>query len=239
MLKRVFRLTIVQWMLGQMLAAYFRLLRMTTRFTYDPPDANRRLANGAPQILAIWHGQNFMVPLGKWPDAKVSVLITRHEDGEIIAVSSKAFGIKPIRASGGVKATSAKRGGVAGLKAMIDALARGESVVMTPDAPKLARVAGDGVIALARLSGAPIYPVCVATKFRIDLQNWDRTSVGLPFGRGAFVVGEPIRIPRDAEPHEIEEFRKTVERELDAVHDRAYALLGETDPGRELRSNRS
>lgn len=238
MFKRMFRLKVVQWTLGQMLAAYFRLLKATTRFVFDPPEAHAIFAEGAPQILAIWHGQNFMMPLSKWPNAKVSVLITRHGDGEIVAVSAKAYGLNPIRASGGVKATSSKRGGVAGLKAMIDALARGESVVMTPDAPKLARVAGNGIVALARLSGAPIYPVCVATKFRIDLKNWDRTSIGLPFGRGAIVVGESIRIARDSGPDEVELIRQTVERALDAVHDHAYALLGEIDPGRELRSNR-
>ena len=221
-----------------MLAAYFRLMKVSTRFVFDPPDAMDRLSKGSPLILTMWHGQNFLIPLAKWPDANVSVLITRHTDGEIIAASSRAFGVRPIRASGGVKATSAKRGGVAGLKAMIDALGRGESVVMTPDAPKRARVAGEGIIALARLSGAPIYPVCVATKFRIDLKNWDRTSIGLPFGRGAMVVGDPIQIPRDASPEVIENARQTVERELDAVHDRAYAYLGETDPGRDLRSNR-
>ena len=198
-----------------------------------------RLAEGAPLILTMWHGQNFLIPLAKWPNANVSVLITRHGDGEIIAASSRAYGLKPIRASGGVKATSAKRGGVAGLKAMIDALARGESVVMTPDAPKKARVAGEGIIALARLSGAAVYPVCVATRFRIDLQNWDRTSIGLPFGRGAIVVGEPIRIARDAGAEAIENARKAVEASLDDVHDRAYGYFGEIDPGRGLRSNRS
>lgn len=226
-------------MLGQLLAAYFRVLKGTTRFVFDPPDAMDRLAGGAPLILTMWHGQNFLIPLAKWPSANVSVLITRHGDGEIIAASSRAYGLKPIRASGGVKATSAKRGGVAGLKAMIDALARGESVVMTPDAPKKARVAGEGIIALARLSGAAIYPVCVATRWRIDLQNWDRTSIGIPFGRGAIVVGEPIRIARDAGAEAIENARKTVEAALDDVHDRAYGYFGETDPGMGLRSNRS
>lgn len=238
MLKHIFRSSAVQWMLGHMLAAYFRVLKRTTRFVFDPPDAMDRLAAGSPLILTMWHGQNFLIPLAKWPNANVSVLITRHGDGEIIATSSKAYGLKPIRASGGVKATSAKRGGVAGLKAMIDAIGRGESVVMTPDAPKLARVAGEGIIALSRLSGAPIYPVCVATKNRIDLTNWDRTSIGIPFGRGAMIVGEPIRIARDASAEAIEAARKAVEAALDDVHDRAYAYLGETDPGRGLRSNR-
>lgn len=238
MLKQLFRSAVVQWMLGQLLAAYFRVLKGTTRFVFDPPDAMDRLAKGSPLILTMWHGQNFLIPLAKWPNAKVSVLITRHDDGEIIATSSAAYGLKPIRASGGQKSTSAKRGGVAGLKAMIDALGRGESVVMTPDAPKLARVSGEGIIALARLSGAPIYPVCVATKFRIDLNNWDRTSIGIPFGRGAMVVGEPIRIARNASAQDIENARRMVEQQLDDVHDRAYAYLGETDPGLGLRSNR-
>jgi lysophospholipid acyltransferase (LPLAT)-like uncharacterized protein len=238
MLKSVFRSSAVQWVLGHLLALYFRLMKGTTHFVFDPPDAMERLANGAPQIIAIWHGQNFMLPLGKWPKANVSVLITRHGDGEIIAISSKAFGLNPIRASGGRKSASSKRGGASGLKAMISALGRGESVVMTPDAPKRARVAGAGIIALARLSGAPIYPVCVATRFRIDLKNWDRTSIGLPFGRGAMVVGEPIRISRDADEGEIEIARQMVEHRLDAVHDQAYAHLDEIDPGRELRSNR-
>jgi len=239
MLKRAFRLPFIQWGLGQMLAAYFRLMKATTRFVYDPPNALDRLAQEPAFIAAIWHGQNFMIPLAKWPGAKVSVLITRHGDGEIIAQSSRAFGLNPIRASGGVKATTAKRGGIAGLKAMIDALGRGETVVMTPDAPKRARVAGDGIIALARLSGAAIYPVCVATRFRIDLDNWDRTSIGLPFGRGAIAVGEPIYISRNANQDEIDKARKAVEDALDAVHDRAYACLGGTDPGMGLRSNRS
>lgn len=239
MLKRVLRSAVAQWVLGQVLAVYFRVLKRTTRFVFDPPDAMDRLAKGSPLILTMWHGQNFLIPLAKWPNANVSVLITRHGDGEIIAVSSQAYGLKTIRASGGKKATQSRRGGVAGLKAMIDAIGRGESVVMTPDAPKLARVAGEGIIALARHSGAAIYPVCVATKFRIDLQNWDRTSIGLPFGRGAMVVGDPIRIDRNASAEEIEQARKAVEAALDDVHDRAYAYFGETDPGRGLRSNRA
>lgn len=238
MLKQIYRSSVVQWMLGHMLALYFRLMKATTRFVFDPPDAMDRLEKGSPLILTMWHGQNFLIPLAKWPNAKVSVLITRHGDGEAVAISSKAYGLIPIRASGGVKATSAKRGGVAGLKAMVDALLRGHSVAMTPDAPKRARVAGEGIVALARLSGAAIYPVCVATRFRIDLRNWDRTSIGLPFGRGAMVVGDPIRIARDADPETIEAVRLAVERSLDDVHDRAYAHLGELDPGRELRANR-
>ena len=35
-------------------------------------------------------------------------------------------------------------------------------------------------------------PVAVVTSRRIDFRSWDRASLGLPFGRGAMVLGEPI-----------------------------------------------
>ena len=122
---------------------------------------------------------------------------------------------------------------------MITALDQGHIVAMTPDVPRNARVAVQGIIALARLSGRPIYPICVATTRRIDLDNWDRTSLCLPFGRGAIAVGEPIKIARDADGETQEKIRLQLERDLDAMHDAAYGYLGDNDPGRQLRANRS
>ena len=72
---------------------------------------------------------------------------------------------------------------------MLDALADGYSMALTADVPKVSRVAGLGIVMLARASGRPIYPVAVATSRRIELDNWDRTAINLPFGRGAIVVG--------------------------------------------------
>jgi hypothetical protein len=38
-------------------------------------------------------------------------------------------------------------------------------------------------------------------------------------------------VPREADEQALESLRKTVERELDRVHERAYALVGSRDPG--------
>jgi len=38
-------------------------------------------------------------------------------------------------------------------------------------------------------------------------------------------------VPRDADAQTLEALRRQVERELDAVHARAYALVGSRDPG--------
>jgi hypothetical protein len=75
----------------------------------------------------------------------------------------------------------------------------------------------------------------VVTSRRIDFDSWDRASIGLPFGRGAMVLGDPIVVPREADPQTLEALRQNVERELDAVHERAYALIGSKDPGAKAR----
>jgi lysophospholipid acyltransferase (LPLAT)-like uncharacterized protein len=119
---------------------------------------------------------------------------------------------------------------------MLRLLRAGVSLVLTADVPKTARVAGEGVVTLAKLSGRPIYPLAVASARRIDVNSWDRASVPLPFTRGAIVVGEPIRVAADASPADIEDARQRVERALDEAHARAYEILGSKDPGANLRS---
>jgi hypothetical protein len=124
-----------------------------------------------------------------------------------------------------------EKGGVLALRAMLRALQDGEMVVMTADVPKISRRCGEGIVVLAQRSGRPIVPVAVVTSRRIDFRSWDRASMGLPFGRGAMVLGDPVHVPRDADAGAMEAARQAVERGLDAVHERAYALVGSRDPG--------
>ena len=70
----------------------------------------------------------------------------------------------------------------------------GASVAMTADVAKRARVAGLGIVTLARLSGRPIAPTAVVASRRFDFNSWDRASLGKPFGRGAIVVGDLIHV---------------------------------------------
>lgn len=238
MLKTIARYPRVQAVIGAIFAGYLKLVRATTRFEWLQPGIVEVLKDESPFICAIWHGQNFMIPLAMWDGAKVAVLITRHGDGAVVAEACERMGMTPIRASGGTQRKIEQKGGAAGLRAMLGALESGHIVAITPDAPKVARVAVQGIIALARLSGRPIRPICVATSLRIDLKNWDRTSICLPFGRSAIAVGEPIVIDRNADEATQDSVRRQLERDLDALHDAAYAHLGTVDPGFSLRANR-
>src|ERR1700712_3816671 len=116
---------------------YLRLVRATNRFVVDPPGFLDRIAPELPVIVAMWHGQHFMIHYAWPPGARLSALISRHRDAELNAMVLKRLGVKPIRGSGGSAAKSRRRGGMTALLEMVRALKRGETVVMTADVPKV------------------------------------------------------------------------------------------------------
>jgi lysophospholipid acyltransferase (LPLAT)-like uncharacterized protein len=95
---------------------------------------------------------------------------------------------------------------------------------VTADVPKIARRASLGPVKLASLSGRPIYPVAIATSRRIVLDNWDRTTISLPFGRLAVALGEPVRVDAEANEAALERARSAIEALLNDATARAHAI---------------
>ncbi len=214
----------VQKAVGVVAAEYLRLVWNTSSFAIDPVDIYERIVPDVPIIVAMWHGQHFMMPFFR-RGHRVTVLISRHRDGEVNAIAAERLGLETIRGSGTSGRDFFRKGGVAGFKAMLDALAQGCSVALTADIPKVSRIAGRGIVQLARASGRPIYPVAVATSRRIQMHNWDRSVVNLPFGRFAIAIGEPIRVAPDADDAALESARRLVEGGLNATTDKAYGMV--------------
>jgi lysophospholipid acyltransferase (LPLAT)-like uncharacterized protein len=232
MLKKVLRARPVLRGAGLIMAGYLKLVRRTNSFVLEPEDVESRIYTEAPVIVAMWHGQHFMVPFAMRPGERAAVMISRHGDGEINAAAAEAMGLQVVRGSGAQRQDQVrKRGGAEALRAALGILRSGSSLAMTADVPKVSRVAGRGIVTLAQMSGRPIVPIAVVTGRRRDFANWDRSSIGLPFGKGAIVFGDPVRVARDADPQALEAARLAVQDGLDAVHARAYALVGCPDPG--------
>jgi lysophospholipid acyltransferase (LPLAT)-like uncharacterized protein len=213
----------VQKTAGILAAEYLRFTWHTSRFTMEPAEFYRMYEAEQPVIIAMWHGQHFLLPFVR-RNYRFRVLISRHSDGEINAVAAERLGVGTVRGSGDHGQRFQIKGGVAGFKGMLDSLAEGWNMALTADIPKVSRVAGRGIIKLARESGRPILPVSVATSRRIVLDNWDRSEINLPFSRGAIVVGEPVRVPADAEAAMLEQARGALERALNATTKRAHAI---------------
>jgi lysophospholipid acyltransferase (LPLAT)-like uncharacterized protein len=238
MFKRLGKSKIAQEAVGFLLALYIQLVRRTNRFIVEPADIDAFIAGSTPLIVAMWHGQHFMISFA-WPKSipRMAALISRHGDAGANASALRRLGVAPIRGSGGQAERIRRKGGASALRELMRALADGYSVAMTADVPKRARVAGPGIVTLARLSGRPIVPVAVVTSRRFDFKSWDRASLGKPFGRGAIVIGDLIRVPADAGESAMEALRQAVEAGLDDAHRRAYARIGAVDPGAGLRPN--
>jgi lysophospholipid acyltransferase (LPLAT)-like uncharacterized protein len=122
---------------------------------------------------------------------------------------------------------SSTRGGARGVRDVLRRVAEGHDVGITPDGPRgPRRRAKAGVVALARLSGLPVVPVAFSARPAWRLRSWDRTLLPRPFGRGLYVYGEPIRVPRAAGEAECEQLRRRIEAQIDAVTDRADCEVG-------------
>jgi lysophospholipid acyltransferase (LPLAT)-like uncharacterized protein len=209
---------------GVVAAEYLRLVWKTTRLVIEPEGIYERFDREAPVIIAMWHGQHFLAPFIKRAHDRGKVLVSRHRDGEINALAAERLGIGAIRGSGNHGGGFVGKGGVSAFKEMLSALEEGYNVALSADIPKIARVAGLGIVKLASASGRPIYPIAIATRRRLELNNWDRTAINLPFGRGAGVAGEPVCVSADADAAALESARRRLETSLNAATARAYAL---------------
>lgn len=230
-MKRLLRNTLrsgwFQRAVGFLAAEYLRLVWVTNKFTFDPPHVYDMVEPRQPAIFVFWHGQHFLTPFIKTKEShRAKVLISRHRDGEYNAIAAERLGIGAIRGSGDHGAAFHRKGGVGAFKEMVRALEENYNVAMTADVPKRARVAGLGVIMLARESGRPIMPFAMATSRFIRLKNWDRTTINLPFGRGALQGIEEINVPPDADAATMEELRLKLESYLNEATRRAYARVG-------------
>jgi lysophospholipid acyltransferase (LPLAT)-like uncharacterized protein len=227
MFRNVLRSSWVQRAVGFLAAEFLRLVWLTNRFSYDPVDVYDIVEPQIPAIFAFWHGQHFMTPFIKTKAShRGKVLISRHRDGEFNAIAAERLGIGTIRGSGDHGSAFHRKGGVGAFKEMVRALADDYNVALTADVPKRSRVAGLGIIMLARESGRPIMPFAMATSRFIRLKNWDRTTINLPFGRGALVGGDIMMVPSDADGETMERLRAQLEATLNDATRRAYAQVG-------------
>lgn len=223
----------VQKTIGTAGAEYLRLVWHTTRFALEPIDIYQTILAELPVIIAMWHGQHFLVPFIRTNDERfrAKVLVSRHRDGEINAIAAERLGVGTIRGSGDHGTEFNRKGGVSAFREMLDALNAGYNVALTADVPRVSRVCGLGIIKLSSLSGRLILPIAIATHWRVELNSWDRTAINLPFSRGARIVGEPVRVPGEASDAELESARQAVEASLNAATRRAYELADSSQGG--------
>ncbi len=211
-----------------LIATYVRLAARTTRWRLVGDDRALELFGGdAPFILAFWHGRLLAMPEFRrrcLRNRRVAVLSSTHRDGLVSAATMRRYGLDVIPGS-------SRRGGSQGLRRLVAWVRDGRSAAITPDGPRGPRMrARAGVLMLARLADAPIVPVAFSTTRGRSLGSWDRMLLPLPFGRGVFVIGSPIRVPRDADDDAVARLHAELEAALTAAMIAADAACGRDSP---------
>jgi Uncharacterized protein conserved in bacteria len=209
--------------LCRLVAQYIRLVWWTGRWQVENGHIPAAFWDeGKPFILAFWHGRLLMVP-GIWRDGEpLSVLISQHRDGQLIARTVAPLGVGAIPGS-------STRGGTQAMRAMLKMLKAGDCVGITPDGPKGPRMrATGGIVAVARLSGCPVIPMAYSTRWQRRLKSWDRFLVPLPFSRGVVLWGQPITVPKDLDEAGAEHWRLKIEQTLNAQAEEADRRMGVT-----------
>lgn len=171
-------------------------------------------ANDKRVIFALWHHDQLCLD-GIPNRDKLNILISKSIDGEIIARVVEQMGFKTVR--GSQNKWWKDKGGKEATFELISRLNNGENIAVTVDGPSgpLHQVK-NGVIKIAKLTGAPIIPVVWYSKSRFlsSLPTWDKLRIPLWFLKSVNIYGEPIYVPETATKDEEKQIKENLRQML-------------------------
>jgi len=137
-------------------------------------------------IYAFWHNRMLILAYQhRFED--IQVLISRHRDGEYIALALSKLGYGAIRGS-------TTRGGAVATRELISKINKYD-IGITPDGPRGPKEhIHEGVLYLAYKTGKPIIPMSADAKRKLILPTWDNFILPLPFSHARVIYGEPILV---------------------------------------------
>lgn len=179
----------LQWWKLQLAPAAWRFLRATAapgEFTRPP-----ELATG-PLIFACLH-RDILPAIMFVRSDRPALLVSDSLDGDILV---KTLGRGNYRFVRGATGGDGRRA----LVQLRRELSAGHSVGLAVDGPEgpFGSIR-EGVLHLARMTGAPVVPLVARADRPLVLKTWDRTIVPIPFRNVALDIGPILRIPDTAE----------------------------------------
>lgn len=180
----------------------------STRLRIENPEVLDDLESGA--IICGLHARG-MIACYAFRKRGFWALVSLSKDGELQNYIYTKLGHRTIRGSTG-------RGGARATIEAIRVLRSGkERLLVAIDGPRGPRgVVQDGVLLMAKKSGAALVPIGFSAKPRKVMRTWDFFTVPKLFAKVVIRFGEPIYVPQEATDEEVEAIRKKLE---DAIWD--------------------
>lgn len=160
-----------------------------------------------PAIFVFWHGRTMMLsPIVARAGVHGYAIADSRRDGRAIAKMEKLFGLRTIYGSSNNDGVSVLKNGVRVLRH------GGYCLALSPDGPKGPSMrCHDGALYFAKMTGAPIIPVCYSCSRPIFRDRWDRYLLTKPFSIIKGVVGSPIFIDKSTKIEDFEKLRQDLE----------------------------
>ncbi len=193
--------------------------------TIESPIHGELLSHGERIIYAHWH--RYAQYYYFWARHRRHVIMSSPKDaGEYGARCMARVEILTVRGSTSSRSrTGAVRDkkGKEAIAAMVGLIRdEGFHAGLTVDGPRgPALMLRKGVVALARETGAPIFPMTVAGRPHARLTTWDRMWVPLPFSRIIFFFTGPFYVPRRASVGRLEAIRAEIEAHMQEMAHKA------------------
>ncbi len=151
------------------------------------------IADEKPTIFLFWHGRIAMMAFSykhyfSHLKNEVKILISNHNDGEIITQTMNIFGIKSIRGS-------SRKGAVGAMISALKELKNKNHISITPDGPKGPfHSIADGIINLAQKTDVKIAFINYEASLYWQFKSWDKMILPKPFSRINFYLSSPISV---------------------------------------------
>lgn len=199
----------------------YRLISWSWRVElHEPESLKQSLRDRKAFILAHFHGDEIAM-LFLVRRYRLSTMISKSKDGEMMNTIYKLFGGKTSRGS-------SSRGGVSALKGLIALTKDGSSCSVAVDGPKgpIYEVK-PGVFEMSRLMKAPIYAggAHCESAWRFP-RSWNKTYLPKPFARVVIVwTGPSSPVTKDDDPRSAE-LAKKLQDQLFGARQQALDLFG-------------
>lgn len=202
----ILRLSVFQWILAGIMAICIWFVYFTCRKKITNWEVFKKYRR-KPAIFIFWHGRSMMLsPIVCLGGMRAYAVASRHKDGRMMAKLQRLFGLKSIYGS-------TSEGGISVLREGVRVLRRGDhSMCLSPDGPggPSLRVQ-EGALYFAKMTGAPIIPVCYSCSRSWFQNRWDRYLVALPFSKITCKLADPIFIDSKISQEDFEKLRKRIE----------------------------
>jgi lysophospholipid acyltransferase (LPLAT)-like uncharacterized protein len=173
------------------------------------------LGVGGPRIYIFWH-ENILAPLYLRGHCHLAMLLSQHNDADILAHVAHHLGFDCVRGS-------TYRGGARAIWELFER-SRRQHLTMTPDGPRgPRRKLAQGPIYLASRLQLPLVVMGFGYHRPWRARSWDRFAVPRPFSRARAVIGPPLMLPTDLTRAGLEDCRQRVERLLNCFTSEAEA----------------